>query len=155
MENLMNAKFTYEEEPEFGKDAKDVTEEKLSSIGKRVRNAVSKIYDDGKVYKVVFAKGYTQYGKEYRYARRNSEIGFVCMGATEEKEAIEKKEPRDMEYYMKAFKKAGIHTNGKDIPTYIDLEEDYKAAQEKKAKREEAKKSKEVKTEPKTSKVTK
>ena len=139
MENLKNA-FTYEKEPEFGKDAKDVTEEKLVGIGKKVRDAISKIYDDGKIYKVVFAKGYTQYGKGYRYARRNGEIGFVCMGATEEKEAIEKGEVRDMAYYMKAFKENGIHTDGEIIPTFIDTEEDWKAAQEKKAKKEETKK---------------
>ena len=151
MENLnKNANYTYEEDNELFimKGSKDVTEEKVGGIGVKAREALGKVLqDEHGNYRVEFAKGYTQYGRNYRLARRNAEIGFVLMGAKEEKEALEKNEVRDMDYYMKSFKKNGIHTNGKDIPTFIDLEEDYKKAQEKKAEKEakKAEKAKETK----------
>ena len=155
MENLKtNANYTYEEEPEWKEaDARDVTNERLSGIGKGVRDAVSKIYKGIKYYKVVFKEGYTQYGASYRYARNTGEIGFVCMGATEEKNAIQNGEARDMAYYMDSFKKNKIHTNGKDIPTFIDLEEDWQKAQEKLKDKEQ--KSEKVKADTKEVKVAK
>ena len=162
MENLnKNTNFTYEEDAELFvmKGAKDVTEDKTSSVGVKAREVIGKILmDEHGNYRVEFAKGYTQYGRSYRLARKNAEIGFVLMGAKEEKEAIEKGEVRDMAYYMNAFKNNGIHTNGKDIPTFIDLEEDVKARAEKKAQKEaeKAKKPvKEVKTEKTSTKETK
>lgn len=140
MENLnKNANYTYEEDNELFimKGSKDVTEDKTSSVGVKVREAIGKILQDehGK-YRVEFAKGYTQYGRNYRLARTNAEIGFVLSGAVEEKKAIEEGQERGMAYYMDSFKKNGIHTNGKDIPTYIDTEEDYKKAEEKRLAKE-------------------
>ena len=156
MENLnKNANYTYEEDKDlFIKDgSKEVTEDKIGGLGVKVREALGKIFQDehGK-YRVEFAKGYTQYGRNYRLARTNAEIGFVLMGAKEEKEAIEKGEVRDMTYYMESFKKNGIHTNGKDIPTYIDTEEDFKAKEEKRLAKEAKKAEKSAETSTKEAK---
>ena len=143
MENLnKNANYTYEKDVTGFKreEAKDVTADKINSVGKKFVGAIKKILDDGKYYLVELEEGYTLYGQTSRYARKNGEIGFIARAASEEKE-----KGLTFEDYKKGFTENKIHFNGKDIPTFIDTEEDYQAAlkkEQEKAKKAEEKKAK-------------
>lgn len=126
----------------LNKDAKtkevkvtDVTKERIGGIAKKYQEAIAKITDDGKLYIVTMADGYTCYGQKERKARSIPEIGFIARCATEEKNG------KTLEDWKKEFKENKIAFDGTNIPEFIDTIDKV----EKAKKAEEAKPKKEAK----------
>lgn len=120
--NTKNANKTKEVKVEV----KDVTKEVIDRVGKSYQPAIKKITQEGRIYTVELADGYTCYTQKVRKARRIPEIGFIARVSTEQKGDNKK-----VEDYLKEFKENGIWSDGKTIPEYIDTIEDVKAREEK------------------------
>lgn len=120
--NTKNANKTKEVKVEV----KEVTKEVIDRVGKSYQPAIKKITQEGRIYTVELADGYTCYTQKVRKARRIPEIGFIARVSTEQKGDNKK-----VEDYLKEFKENGIWSDGKTIPEYIDTIEDVKAREEK------------------------
>lgn len=112
--------------------AKDVTTEVLPKVSKRYRETVKRIMQNGKLYLVELADGYTAFCEKSRLARRIPEVGFIARIAKEEKE--QNKTTND---YIQEFVANGIYFDGKTIPQFIDTIEDVEKVNEKKVEKTE------------------
>lgn len=112
------------------KGATNVTSEVLPRIGKSYQETIKRVMQNGRLYQVELADGYTAFLENTRLARRVPEIGFIARIAKEEKEGN-----KTLNDYIKEFKQNGISFDGKTIPQFIDTIEDVKARQEKEAKK--------------------
>lgn len=115
------------------KELKDVTEDILPRIGKGFQPAIKKIMSAGRYYEVEMNDGYKSLGQAKRIARRVPEIGFIARCAIEEKNG------KGYNDYVKEFKENNIAFDGIKIPQFIDTKEDKVKAEEKAKKAEEIK----------------
>ena len=112
--------------------AKDVTTDVLPKVCKSYRETIKRIMQNGKLYLVELADGYTAFCEKSRLARRIPEVGFIARIAKEEKE-----QNKTINDYIKEFTENGIYFDGKTIPQFIDTIEDVEKANEKKAEKAE------------------
>jgi len=108
------------------KEIREVTKEVIDRVGKSYQPAIKKITQEGRIYTIELADGYTCYNEKVRKARRVPEIGFIARVATEQKG-----NEKTNEEYLKEFKANGIWSDGKTIPEFIDTIEDVKAREAK------------------------
>lgn len=118
-------------------EVREVTKEVIDRVGKSYQAAIKKITQEGRIYTIELADGYTCYNEKVRKARRVPEIGFIARVATEQKG-----NEKSNEEYLKEFKANGIWFEGNNIPEFIDTVEDVKAREAKAKEEKPAKESK-------------
>lgn len=119
-------------------EVKDVTKEVLPRLAKKYAAAIAKVIKEGSVYTITFAEGFTIFGQTERKAKNIPGIMWYSRIATEEKEEGK----FDMAKWSKYFTENKVVWDGKNIPEYIETEDQVKARQEKKTKAPKAEETK-------------